>query len=179
VAAVKDPDAAFFKKLDGFQPCEINELKAGTHYFAVYGDNFFKSVSYTIEVLSAASFPEEKESLRSVEGQILSKRVELSKFETEYREVLSQFTEMTNRYAQEMQAIDELLKQRNEIHACYTIAPQIKRSSSSRSKNKASFKESEDGLLARDKKQSKDRSKKKRWYNLHLKVDKRKPCGMD
>ncbi|KAL7133010.1 hypothetical protein ABFS83_12G112600 [Erythranthe nasuta] len=179
VAAVKDPDAAFFKKLDGFQPCEINELKAGTHYFAVYGDNFFKSVSYTIEVLSAAPFPEEKESLRSVEGQILSKRVELSKFETEYREVLSQFTEMTNRYAQEMQAIDELLKQRNEIHACYTIAPQIKRSSSSRSKNKASFKESEDGLLARDKKQSKDRSKKKRWYNLHLKVDKRKPCGMD
>lgn len=51
------------------------------------GDNFFKSVSYTIEVLCAASFSEEKEDLRSVEAQILSKRVELSKFETEYREV--------------------------------------------------------------------------------------------
>lgn len=37
VAASKDPDTAFFKKLDGFQPCEINELKAGTHIFAVYG----------------------------------------------------------------------------------------------------------------------------------------------
>lgn len=117
VTAVKDPDAAFFKKLDGFQPCEITELKAGNHYFAVYGttflckfvcayfnwkrliwlhfvlrylssgDNFFKSVSYTIEVLSAAPFSEEKECLRSVEAQILTKRVELSKFETEYREV--------------------------------------------------------------------------------------------
>ena len=33
----KDPDAAFFKKLEGLQPCEISELKAGTHIFAVYG----------------------------------------------------------------------------------------------------------------------------------------------
>jgi hypothetical protein len=37
---VKDPDSAFFKRLDGFQPCEVNELKAGTHYFAVYGKLF-------------------------------------------------------------------------------------------------------------------------------------------
>lgn len=51
------------------------------------GDNFFKSVSYTIEAISAASFAEEKENLRAVEAQILTKRVEISKFETEYREV--------------------------------------------------------------------------------------------
>lgn len=178
MSTVKDPDAAFFRKLDGFQPFEITELKAGNHYFAVYGDNFFKSVSYTIEVLSAANFSEEKEDLRSVEAQILSKRVELSKFETEYREVLAQFTEMTSRYAQEMQAIDELLKQRNDIHASYTIAPQIKRSSSSRSKNKATVKEGED-VQGKDKKASRERSKKKKWYNLHLKGDKKKPCGMD
>ncbi|KAL8534050.1 hypothetical protein ACS0TY_010172 [Phlomoides rotata] len=181
VTAIKDPDAAFFKKLDGFQPCEITELKAGNHYFAVYGDNFFKSVSYTIEVLAAAPFSEEKENLRSVEAQILTKRVELSKFETEYREVLAQFTEMTSRYAQEMQAIDELLKQRNEIHASYTTAPQIRRSSSSRSKNKATFKDCEEGV-GKEKKYSRERSKKKRWYNIHLKdlkVDKKKPCGME
>ncbi|KAL8137744.1 hypothetical protein V2J09_003745 [Rumex salicifolius] len=36
-AAAKDPDSALFKKLDGFQPCEISELKAGSHVFAVYG----------------------------------------------------------------------------------------------------------------------------------------------
>ncbi|KAJ9709096.1 hypothetical protein PVL29_000862 [Vitis rotundifolia] len=87
MAAAKDPDSAFFKRLDGFQPCEMTELKAGTHVFAVYGDNFFKSVSYTIEALCTAPFVEEKENLRAVEAQILTKRVELSKFETEYREV--------------------------------------------------------------------------------------------
>lgn len=40
MTAVKDPDAAFFRKLDGFQPFEITELKAGNHYFAVYGKKF-------------------------------------------------------------------------------------------------------------------------------------------
>ncbi|GMY26152.1 chaperone protein dnaJ 16-like [Fagus crenata] len=174
MAAAKDPDAAFFKKLDGFQPCEITELKAGTHFFAVYGDNFFKSASYTIEALCATHYKEEKEYLRAVETQILTKRVEISKFESEYREVMAQFTEMTSRYAQEMQAIDELLKQRNEIHASYTIAPPIKRS---RSKNRGSFKETkEDGEVREKKSTMRDRPKKKKWYNIHLKVEKRKPC---
>ncbi|KAI3954074.1 hypothetical protein MKW98_017898 [Papaver atlanticum] len=199
VGSAKDPDATFFRKLDGFQPCELTELKAGTHVFAVYGDNFFKSASYTIEVVCAAPFSEEKGQLRDVETQILSKRVELSKFEKEYREVLAQFTEMTSRYAQEMQSIDELLKQRNAIHASYTNGPALKRSSSSR-KMRHSFKDSfksskeeereEDGeeekeeeedeedTPSREKKPStmKDRIKKKKWYNINIKLDKRKPC---
>lgn len=33
----KDPEAAFFKRLEGLQPCEVSELKPGTHIFAVYG----------------------------------------------------------------------------------------------------------------------------------------------
>ncbi|KAI9125169.1 hypothetical protein K1719_003785 [Acacia pycnantha] len=173
IAAAKDPDTSFFRKLDGFQPCELTELKAGTHVFAVYGDNFFKSASYTIEALCAAPFSQEKESLRNVEAQILTKRAELSKFESEYREVLAQFTEMTNRYAQEMQEIDELLKQRNEIHASYTIAP-LKRSTS-KSRSKSSSKEATEESQPREKKFTRGRSKKK-WYNIHLRVDKRKAC---
>ncbi|XP_062159913.1 chaperone protein dnaJ 16-like [Alnus glutinosa] len=180
IAAAKDPDAAFFKKLDGFQPCEITELKAGTHVFAVYGDNFFKSASYTIETLCATAYKEEKEYLRAVETQILTKRVEISKFETEYREVLAQFTEMTSRYAQEIQAIDELLKQRNEIHASYTIAPPMKRSSS-KNKNRGSFKDTKEDDQGKEKRSTnrdrdRDRPKKKKWYNIPLKVDKRKSC---
>ncbi|XP_028801953.1 chaperone protein dnaJ 16 isoform X2 [Neltuma alba] len=173
IAAAKDPDTSFFRKLDGFQPCELTELKAGTHVFAVYGDNFFKSASYTIEALCAATFSQEKESLRNVEAQILSKRAELSKFESEYREVLAQFTEMTNRYAQEMQAIDELLKQRNVIHASYTITP-LKRSTS-KSRSKSSSKEATEESQPRERRFTRGRSKKK-WYNIHLRVDKRKAC---
>ncbi|KAJ1280985.1 hypothetical protein BS78_04G274300 [Paspalum vaginatum] len=199
-AAAKDPDSAFFKRLDGFQPCEVNELKAGTHYFAVYGDNFFKSASYTIEVVCAEPFSAEKEKLRSVEAKIIAKRSELSKFESEYREVLAKFTEMTSRYAQEMQTIDELLKERNAIHASYTNSPTLQRSSSS-SKGKSPSKgsKSEDDQTVKKEKKSKsppmegsksddeapktkkekkpkDRIRRKKWFNIHLKVDKRRPC---
>lgn len=37
LAIAKDPESAFFKRLEGLQPCEVSELKAGTHIFAVYG----------------------------------------------------------------------------------------------------------------------------------------------
>ena len=48
IALNKDPDAAFFKRLDGFQPCEINELKAGTHIFAVYGTPTWFCIFYCL-----------------------------------------------------------------------------------------------------------------------------------
>uniref|UniRef100_A0A0E0HLE8 J domain-containing protein n=1 Tax=Oryza nivara TaxID=4536 RepID=A0A0E0HLE8_ORYNI len=198
VAAAKDPDSAFFKRLDGFQPCEVNELKAGTHFFAVYGDNFFKSATYNIEVVCAEPFSTEKEKLRCVEAKILAKRSELSKFESEYREVLAKFTEMTSRYAQEMQTIDELLKERNAIHASYTNNTTLQRSSSS-NKGKTSSKESksdDDQTVKKEKKSKsksmegsrsdddgprkekkpKERLRRKKWFNIHLKVDKRRPC---
>ncbi|WOL19851.1 chaperone protein dnaJ 16 [Canna indica] len=175
IAIAKDPNAAFFKKLDGFQACEVNELKAGTHLFAVYGDNFFKSVNYTMEVMCAEQFSEEKEKLRDVEAKILTKRAELSKFETEYREVLARFTEMTSRYAQEMQAIDELLKERNAVHASYSISPLKRNSSSSKMSSPFKASKSEEETPTKEKK-TRDRTRKKKWFKIHLKVDRRKPC---
>lgn len=41
----KDPEGAFFKRLEGLQPCEVSELKPGTHIFAVYGLN---NLSYIV-----------------------------------------------------------------------------------------------------------------------------------
>ncbi|XP_026402389.1 chaperone protein dnaJ 16-like isoform X2 [Papaver somniferum] len=184
MAASKDPSGAFFKKLDGFQPCEITELKAGTHVFAVYGDNFFKSAIYKIEALCAEPFPEEKDQLRDVEAQILTKRAELPKFESEYREVLAQFTEMISRYTQEMKAIEELLKERSEIHASYSNSPVPKRSSIS-SKVRGSFKDSkqDEEQQARHKKSPtpplKDKPIRKKWFNIHMKVKKRKSCSSE
>lgn len=56
MAAAKDPDVAFFKKLDGFQPCEITELKAGNHFFAVYGQFQTSAPIATNEKTSTSSF---------------------------------------------------------------------------------------------------------------------------
>ncbi|CAD5181143.1 unnamed protein product, partial [Musa acuminata subsp. malaccensis] len=145
------------------------------------GDNFFKSVNYTIEVMCAEQFSAEKEKLRDVEAKILTKRAELSKFETEYREVLARFTEMTNKYAQEMQAIDELLKERNTIHASYTISPLKRNSSSSKISSPFNGSKSDEECPTiekkpKDEKKSRDRTRRKKWFKIHLKVDKRKAC---
>ncbi|AAD14474.1 Similar to gi/2829865 F3I6.4 from Arabidopsis thaliana BAC gb/AC002396 [Arabidopsis thaliana] len=175
-ALSRDPETGFFKRLDAFQPFEITELKAGSHVFAVYGDNFFKSVSYTLEIFSSAPFGNEKESLRSTEAQIVSKRTELLKFEAEYHEVFAQFTEMASKCTGEVQEIDELLKRRNEICAAYTIFPPTKQGSSksrSWSKKKSSLlmEPREEGEVAV---REEGGVKKKKWYNIQLRQDKKK-----
>ncbi|KAG7657912.1 DnaJ domain [Arabidopsis suecica] len=175
-ALSRDPETGFFKRLDAFQPFEITELKAGSHVFAVYGDNFFKSVSYTLEIFSSAPFGNEKESLRSTEAQIVSKRTELLKFESEYHEVFAQFTEMASKCTGEVQEIDELLKRRNEICAAYTIFPPTKQGSSksrSWSKKKSSLlmEPREEGEVAV---REEGGVKKKKWYNIQLRQDKKK-----
>lgn len=45
----KDPDAAFFKRLEGLQPCEMSALKEGTHIFAVYGQAHAPTVQFLVE----------------------------------------------------------------------------------------------------------------------------------
>ncbi|KAM7484583.1 hypothetical protein LguiA_000592 [Lonicera macranthoides] len=179
LAMAKDPEAAFFKRLEGLQPCEVSELKAGTHIFAVYGDNFFKTASYTIEALCAKSYEDTTHKLRDVEAQILRKRTELRQFEMEYRKALARFQEVTNRYSQEKQSVDELLKQRDTVHSSFTVSrsvvaasgssstPFSNGSNSSKSPGEDFKPESpgEDGSS-----DGKDKSSsKKRWFNLNLK----------
>lgn len=99
--------------------------------------------------------------------------------------------------------IDELLKQRNEIHSAYTTAPLMKRSSSKNRLRKSSFKkaaaqvpaptnqeeEEEDEVEQEEEESSRQKNKKpstsdksemfkkkSKWFNLHLKLDKKKPC---
>ncbi|XP_004299050.1 PREDICTED: chaperone protein dnaJ 15-like [Fragaria vesca subsp. vesca] len=113
--------AAFFKSLEGVHPCEVSQLKAGTHIFAVYGDNFFKKSPYKIEALCVEPSNDKTHKLREVEAQILKKRDEIHGFETEFKEALANFQEVTNRYPLEKQSVDELLKQRDDIYSSYTV----------------------------------------------------------
>ena len=70
--------------------CDVqNRAKYYFWFLHAEGDNFFKSASYTIEALCASPFVKEKGDLREVESQLLTKRGELSKFESEYREVIA------------------------------------------------------------------------------------------
>ncbi|KAI3453048.1 hypothetical protein Pfo_009711 [Paulownia fortunei] len=173
LAMAKDPEAAFFKRLEGLQPCEVLELKAGSHIFAVYGDNFFKPAAYTIEALCAKSYEDTTHKLKDIEAQILRKRSELRQFETEYRKALAQFQEVTNRYSEEKQSVDELLKQRDGIHSSFTVARTVAfPSGSGHFSNGSSSKLAEDYKFGSPEEEgssdSKDKSTKKKWFNLKI-----------
>ncbi|KAF6134965.1 hypothetical protein GIB67_037492 [Kingdonia uniflora] len=208
VAMAKDPEAAFFKRLEGLQPCEVSELKAGTHIFAVYGDNFFKTATYTIEAICAKTFEDTTVKLKEVEAQILKKRNELRQFETEYRKALARFQEVTNRYSQEkqsvpsvendmgtlnivelsvslklppplssipnsspMHSVDELLKERDSIHSSFTIACPLDAGGTS-SSSTGRVPTEDFNLKAQspgEDADGKDKSNKKKWFNLNLK----------
>ncbi|KAG9147830.1 hypothetical protein Leryth_003433 [Lithospermum erythrorhizon] len=175
LAMTKDPEAAFFKRLEGLQPCEVSELKAGTHIFAVYGDNFFKTASYTIEAVCSKSYEDTTHKLKDIESEILRKRNELRQFEIEYRKALAHFQEATNRYSQEKQFVDELLQQRDSIQSSFTVARSIVNTSGSGhySNGSGSKIPTEDtkGMSPEEEGSSdlKDKSSRKRWFNLNLK----------
>ncbi|KAG8382874.1 hypothetical protein BUALT_Bualt05G0124700 [Buddleja alternifolia] len=168
LAMAKDPEAAFFKRLEGLQPCEVMELKAGTHIFAVYGDNFFKPATYTIEALCAKSYEDTTHKLKDIEAQILRKRNELRQFETEYRKALARFQEVTKRYIEEKQSVDELLKERDSIHSSFTVERSVALSNGSSSKLPGEdYKPESPGEDTSS--DTKDKSTKKKWFNLNLK----------
>ncbi|XP_010265076.1 PREDICTED: chaperone protein dnaJ 15 isoform X2 [Nelumbo nucifera] len=172
LAMAKDPEAAFFRRLEGLQPCEVTELKSGTHIFAVYGDNFFKTATYTIEALCARSFEDTTEKLKDIEAQILRKRNELRQFEIEYRKALARYQEVTNRCNQEKQSVDELLKQRESIHSSFTMdrPPNNASGSGTSTSGKVPGEDSKADSLSDDgSSDGKDRVAKKKWFNLNLK----------
>ncbi|KAK9118209.1 hypothetical protein Scep_016302 [Stephania cephalantha] len=171
LSMAKDPEGSFFKKLEGLQPCEVSELNAGTHIFAVYGDNFFKPASYTIEALCAKSYEETTEKLKDIETQILRKRNELRQFETEYRQALARFQEVTNRYSQEKQSVDELLKERDSIHSSYTVSSTVTDASENGASSSGKITSEEFKATSPSEEgnsDGKDKSSKKKWYNLNL-----------
>ncbi|KAF3782756.1 Chaperone protein dnaJ 15 [Nymphaea thermarum] len=167
LAVAKDPEAAFFKKLDGLHPCEISELKGGDHVFAVYGDNFFKSASYTIEAVCAQSLEEASVNLKEIEANLLVKRDELHQFEKEYKKALAHYQEVMKRYAEEKKNVDELLKRRDGIHSSFSTGRVVKMTTSSSSKYLNGDSRGEDVNAMKDpSSDGKERTGKKRWYDL-------------
>nr|XP_043623757.1 chaperone protein dnaJ 15-like [Erigeron canadensis] len=174
-AMAKDPEAAFFKRLEGLQPCEVSELKSGTHIFAVYGDNFFKTASYTIEAVCATTYEDTTHKLKDIEQQILRKRTELRQFETEYRQAVARFKEVTDRYSLEKQNVEELLKQRDSIQSSFTVGRSVVVGSGSNSQvsnggghTKVPGGEGETSNSPNEEGASDAKSKRK-WFNLNLK----------
>ncbi|GFQ00176.1 chaperone protein Dnaj 15, partial [Phtheirospermum japonicum] len=101
----------------------------------------------------------------------------IRQFETEYRKALARFQEDTNRGTQEKQHVDEMLKQRDSIYSFFTVSRSLAvpsasghfsngNSSNSKFTGEDYKSESPGDEGSAD---SKDKSSKKKWFNLNLK----------
>ncbi|KAJ6903052.1 chaperone protein dnaJ 15-like [Populus alba x Populus x berolinensis] len=172
LAIAKDPDAAFFRRLEGLQPCEVSELKAGTHIFAEIIFSRLLATQLRHFVQRLMKIPQR--SSRMLRLKFLEKENELRQFETEYRKALARFQEVTNRYSQEKQSVDELLKQRDSIHASFTVTRTVSYLSNG-STSKLLGDDSKAGSPVEDGiSDGKDKSSKKKWFNLSLKGSEKK-----
>ncbi|KAH7428530.1 hypothetical protein KP509_09G005700 [Ceratopteris richardii] len=168
LAMAKDTEAALFKKLEGLQPCEMSELKAGTHIFAVYGDNFFKDATYTIEAISVVSHQDSVQRLKDIEAQLLKKRSELRTFETEYREVLARFAAVSSRFKEEEAAVEQLLRTREDVQASFSSS-QSRMSHNTEASGGMGLGTSMDESTS----ESRDKASKRKWFGWNFTVEKK------
>ncbi|CAH8257474.1 unnamed protein product [Arabidopsis lyrata] len=136
------------------------------------------STSYTIEALCAKTYEDTIEKLKEIEAQVLTKRFDLPQFETEYQQLeieyhkaLARFEKGTKRYSQEMQYVDELLKQRDSIRSSFSVVKtpsgnNLSNGSSSKAQGEESKGEG-DSVVEEGEPESKNRSKNK-WFNFNL-----------
>lgn len=108
-------DATLFKKLENMKQRETVKLRPGKIVIAVYGDNWFKKVQYTLTTIAAASAGSTS-NLRETEAKLMDKMSELQKFEQEFRQAQAQYIACCERFQREQREVDELLKDRDRAY---------------------------------------------------------------
>lgn len=79
-------------------------------------------------------------------------------------QALARFQEVTNRYTQEKEAVDDMLRERDDIHSSFTTERTMVNSVGAGSSSSRYPTESpENGNI-----DGKDKSSKKKWFNLNL-----------
>lgn len=109
-----DPEAALFRRLDDFEPRQEQaaHLVPGSYVFAVYGDNFLKASSYSIEALRERDFRQPAQEVRRVEGAMLKARDAVRAFEGEYRRAKKAYEEAVAEFERQMNGMSELMAER-------------------------------------------------------------------
>lgn len=115
-----DPEAMLFKRLDSMQARDHVQLRPGRILVAVYGDNWFNRVRYTIQAVHTMSTDRSlapiADTVQQVEAKLLRKKTELRQFESEYRQVQSQFDTVVKRFNKEQKEVEDLLQIRDQAY---------------------------------------------------------------
>ncbi|CAK0779934.1 hypothetical protein CVIRNUC_004893 [Coccomyxa viridis] len=116
------PENALFRRLESMQPREKPlHLRPGQLLIAVYGDNWFKKVSYTVEAVipadsSSITGQQHVQQLQSVESELLRTREEMAVFEKTYREAQKKYMEAAEKFGSMKDRVEGLLSTREDAY---------------------------------------------------------------
>ncbi|BDA43789.1 probable chaperone protein DnaJ at N-terminal half [Coccomyxa sp. Obi] len=137
------PENILFKRLESMQPREKPlTLRPGKLLLAVYGDNWFNRVRYTIEAVlppptaaggtqataategvdhrgsasSSGALAASIERVTSIEAQLLRRREELRVFERDYRQAQTVYLEAVEKFGKMKDDVEGLLSERDEAY---------------------------------------------------------------
>ncbi|KAK6740145.1 hypothetical protein RB195_008550 [Necator americanus] len=106
-----------FHYLDTLETQVAHLLDSRKHILCVYGDNWLNSVKYSITFLPISSDSDiHLNEITEVEKDLLTKKTEMAKFQTEYAEAKKKFEEAVERLKKEDKEIQEKLKTREKAY---------------------------------------------------------------
>ena len=112
-----DPESTLFRRLDTLERRQSCSLHPGEYVFAVYGDNFLKASTYTIEVLHEKDFVQVTERIRALETSLLRKKEEVAAFESSYRHAKKNYEKAVLRFEEELKGMQGILAEREREYA--------------------------------------------------------------
>ena len=117
MTAKEDPESILFRRLDRLERRHTARILPGDHVFAVYGDNFLKSSTYTIEVLRQPDFEDTCSKIKVLEDELLKRKEILAKFETTFRAAKKSYEDQLQRFHGELQLLERVMLARDRLYA--------------------------------------------------------------
>ena len=113
VQCAEDVEAALFRRLDHMKQRERRPGRAGPCLFAIYGDNFLKPSTYTVEAVAGGTAEGPLRAIERAEAALMRKKATLRDFETSYRSALKAYVDAMGRFEEELNETEALVAERD------------------------------------------------------------------
>ncbi|QDZ20941.1 chaperone DnaJ-like protein [Chloropicon primus] len=112
----EDPESVLFRRMDRCQPRGTCQVHPGEMIFAVYGDNFIKSSSYTIEAIRQTDYADFFSRIKIIEENLMKRRAIVAKFEQAYYQTKKTWQLAQLRFNAEMKHMDKCMNARDQLY---------------------------------------------------------------
>eukprot|EP00658_Telonema_sp_P-2_P026547 TRINITY_DN20733_c0_g1_i2.p1 TRINITY_DN20733_c0_g1~~TRINITY_DN20733_c0_g1_i2.p1 ORF type:complete len:377 (-),score=95.70 TRINITY_DN20733_c0_g1_i2:331-1461(-) len=108
---MEDPSVALFHRLDKTTRCPVQQIGAGDHLVAVYGDNFLQNTVFKLHAITLLAGSEQMELLKATDQQIRQSQGTITDFEQVYMDARRAFEAAQQRYHEEEEGLEAVLQE--------------------------------------------------------------------